>query len=221
LKIFRIGILINGKLVPFLLRANLEQGGMMKTNVKSIHGGWNLGYVLDKHTISSTAVGQYENGRTKWDTTYTEVGGLVYQMKYRTQLQHAPVLAKAVADVIVPMLPEFSMIIPMPATKLRSRQPVTEVANALGQLLKVPVIDGMLSKAAGGRLLKDLHTREEKDAELAGKITLNRVITDDGRWNALLLDDLHDSGASLDAACAALRQYEKIGDIYVAALTWK
>lgn len=193
----------------------------MKTNVKRIYGNWNLGYVLDKHTIRSTPVGYYENGRTKWDTEYTEVGGLVFQMKYREQLQHAPVLAKAVAEVIVPMLPEFSMIVPMPATKQRPRQPVTEVANALGQQLNIPVIDGMLSKVAGGRLLKDLHTREEKDAELAGKITLNRIITNDGKWNALLLDDLHDSGASLDAACAALRQYEKIGEIYVAALTWK
>lgn len=193
----------------------------MHTDVKRIYGSWNLGYVLDKHTISSTPVGYYENGRTKWDTKYTDVGGLVYQMKYRRQLQHAPVLAKAVAEVIVPRLPQFSMIIPMPATKPRARQPVTEVANALGQQLNIPVFEGMLSKAAGGRLLKDLHTREEKDAELAGKITLNRVITNEGKWNALLLDDLHDSGASLDAACAALRQYEKIGEIYVAALTWK
>jgi predicted amidophosphoribosyltransferase len=194
---------------------------MMKTNVRRIDGSWDLGFVLDKHTISSTPVGYYENGRTKWDTTYTETGELVFQMKYRGQLQHAPVLAKAVAEVIAPMLPEFSMIIPMPATKPRARQPVTEVANALGQQLNIKVFDRMLGKAAGGKLLKDLHTREEKDAELAGKITLNRIITNEGKWNALLLDDLHDSGASLDAACAALRQYEKIGEIYVAALTWK
>jgi hypothetical protein len=175
LKIFRTGILINGQFGSILAWGNLEQGEIMKTNVKRIDGSWNLGYVLDKHTISSTPVGYYENGRTKWDTTYTEVGELVFQMKYREQLQHAPVLAKVVTEVIVPMLPEFSMIIPMPATKPRARQPVTKVANALGQQLNIPVCNGLLSKAAGGRLLKDLRTREEKDAELAGKATAGQT----------------------------------------------
>lgn len=50
---------------------------------------------------------------------------------------------------------------------------------------------------------------------------LNPQITNEGRWNALLVDDLHDSGATLDEACRVLRTYEKIGSIYVATMTWK
>ncbi|WP_456024069.1 hypothetical protein [Pseudomonas protegens] len=52
-------------------------------------------------------------------------------------------------------------------------------------------------------------------------VTNNGEITTDGCWNVLVVDDLFDSGASMDAACAVLRKYLKVGKIYVAALTWK
>lgn len=39
--------------------------------------------------------------------------------------------------------------------------------------------------------------------------------------NLLLIDDLFDTGASMEAACAILRGIEAIGSIYVAALTCK
>jgi hypoxanthine phosphoribosyltransferase len=56
----------------------------------------------------------------------------------------------------------------------------------------------------------------------AQRIVMNNgEITTDGRWNVLVVDDLFDSGASMDAACAVLRKYPKVGKIYVAALTWK
>jgi len=38
----------------------------MKMDVTRIDGSWNLGYILDKHTIKSAPAGYYENGRTKW-----------------------------------------------------------------------------------------------------------------------------------------------------------
>jgi hypoxanthine phosphoribosyltransferase len=39
--------------------------------------------------------------------------------------------------------------------------------------------------------------------------------------NALVLDDLFDSGASMEAACTVLRTYAKIDKIFIAAFTWK
>lgn len=102
----------------------------------------------------------------------------------------------------------------------------TEVGEALYQLkyrqqqrYVLPL--ALLSKAKGAALLKDLRTRAEKDAVLTDTLILNRLIHGEGRWDTLLLDDLYDSGASVDAACDALRAYEKIGDIFVATLTWR
>lgn len=192
----------------------------MKVNVRPLSGRFNHGYALDKHTISSTPNGTYENGRTKYDTVRTEAGQAVYLLKYKQQRAHILPLAQAINTHIVPLLPKFSLIVPMAASNPRPEQPVTAVANALGALINKPVFE-LLSKAAGGPKLKDLYLRSEKDAALEGTISLNRIIKNEGRWNALLIDDLHHSGASIDAACDVLRTYEKIGEIYVATLTWR
>ena len=73
----------------------------------------------------------------------------------------------------------------------------------------------------GSTPLKNLHTRAEKDAALAGRISVNECIENEGCWNALLLDDLFDTGATMDAVCQALRGYQKINRIYAATITWK
>jgi predicted amidophosphoribosyltransferase len=112
----------------------------------------------------------------------------------------------------------------MPASTSRARQPVNELANALGQLTQIPVFDNMVEKAPappGSTPLKNMHTRAEKDAALEGRFSINECITNEGRWNALLLDDLFDTGATMDAVCKALRTYRKINRIYAAAITWK
>jgi predicted amidophosphoribosyltransferase len=51
--------------------------------------------------------------------------------------------------------------------------------------------------------------------------SVNDEITNVGKWNVLLVDDLFHTGASMEAACNALRAYPKVGKIYVAALTWR
>ena len=101
---------------------------------------------------------------------------------------------------------------------------MNEVACALGKLTGIPVFDKMVQRAqapAGSPRLKDLRTREEKEAALAGRVILHEVIRNEGCWNALLIDDLFDTGATMNAACRALRGYRKIGRIYAAAVTWK
>jgi predicted amidophosphoribosyltransferase len=112
----------------------------------------------------------------------------------------------------------------MPASITRARQPVNEIANALGRLTKIPVFVDIVVKAPaprGSPQLKDLHSREEKDAALEGRFSINPSIGNDGCWNALLLDDLFDTGATMDAVCKALRTYNKINRVYAASITWK
>ena len=69
--------------------------------------------------------------------------------------------------------------------------------------------------------LKDLSTKADKLNALNQRLELNDQITSKGRWNALVVDDLFDTGASLEAVCQLLKAYQKINQIYVATLTWK
>ena len=76
----------------------------------------------------------------------------------------------------------------------------------------------------GGPRLKNLHGREAKDAALEERqrFSIDPSITNEGCWNALVLDDLFDTGATMDAVFEALRTYEKINHISAAsAVTWK
>jgi predicted amidophosphoribosyltransferase len=193
----------------------------MQVNLRPLTGHFDSGYALDKHSKYSTPIGYNEYGHMQFETVRTEAGEATFQLKYRQDHSQVAHLAEAVRDHIVPLLPKFGMIIPMPASNVRTVQPVYQVAEALGKLLDKPVFENMLIKAPGGPSLKNLNTREEKVAALAGQITLNPVIQNNGKWAALVVDDLYHSGASLDAACDVLRTYEKIGSIYVATLTWR
>ncbi|OZI46335.1 amidophosphoribosyltransferase [Bordetella genomosp. 5] len=191
----------------------------MNVTLKEIYGPWESGWALDKHVLSSTYLGDNEWGHPQFDTQRSQVGEASFQLKYRSDWSQVAPLAQALATHLFPKLGNVGFIVPMPASKARPRQPVTEVARVLGELVQRPVFESLV-KAPGGPALKDLPTREAKLEALAERISVVDVIAD-GRWNVLLVDDLYDSGASMEAACNALRGYRKVNKIYAAALTWK
>ncbi|MGC4389638.1 ComF family protein [Hyphomicrobiales bacterium] len=196
----------------------------MEVNLRRLSGIWDDGYALDKHMKSSTFVGyDPSNGHPRFDNIRTAAGEAVYQLKYQQNWGEAKKLAEAVFGEIVPKLPKIGLIIPMPASTSRQRQPVDEVASELAPLMAVSSFDNIIVKAAStsGVTLKNLSTKAEKEAELEGRFSINDPISQQGKWNVLLLDDLYDSGASMEAATKALRTYPKIDKIYIAALTWK
>ncbi len=196
----------------------------MEVQVKKLHGSWDLGYALHKHTLSSVYIGDDEFGHPRFDTSRSEPGEALYQLKYRSDWKQVGPLAEQVRTTLIPLFGKIGLIIPMPASTARARQPVNEIAKELGRLTRIPVFDNIVVKASspqGNPQLKNLQTREEKDAALHGKFSINPGISNDGNWNALLLDDLFDTGATMDAVCKTLRTYQKINQIYVASITWK
>lgn len=196
----------------------------MKANLRKIEGNWDTGYALDKHMLYSNFLGYDEYGHPRFDNHRTEAGEAVYQLKYRFDWKQVDPLADAVVEHIVPKLGPIGLVIPVPASMTRARQPVYEVAAAVAKRMKVESFEGIVCKAAaaeGAVALKNLGSKDEKVAALAGRLTIKDTITNEGCWNALVVDDLFDSGASMEAVCAALRTYKKINKIYVATLTWK
>jgi predicted amidophosphoribosyltransferase len=193
----------------------------MDANIREIYGNWDKGFALDKHMLRSTFLGHNEYGHPLFDNERTAAGEAVYQLKYKSQWEQADLLAQAVVAHIVPHFGPIHLVIPMPASRQRARQPVHEVATALATRLSLHSFENILVKNYSGQPLKDLQTREEKAKALAGTITLNDGIAGSGKYNALVIDDLFHSGASMEAACAVLRTYAKMNNIFVAALTWK
>jgi predicted amidophosphoribosyltransferase len=198
-----------------------EESRILKVSLRQLLGPWDEGWVLDKHSVSSVYLGEDEHGHPQFNTTRTEVGEATFQLKYRNDWEQAKLLAQAIAENIYPKLSQVGFIVPMPASSQRTRQPVTEVANKLGVLVKTPVFSNLLIRAKSGKPLKDLSTKEEKTEAIGSSFSVNDEISDNGPWNVLVVDDLFHTGASMEAACKVLRTYPKVGRIYVAALTWR
>lgn len=104
----------------------------MKVSLKQINGPWDQGWVLDKHMVSSTFLGNDDRGHPCFDNQRTEIGEATYQLKYQKDWNQVGPLAQAVATNVFPRLDQVGFVVPMPASNIRQRQPVTEVALALG-----------------------------------------------------------------------------------------
>lgn len=193
----------------------------MKVSLRQIDGPWDIGWVLDKHSVQSVYTGENEYGHAQFDTIRTEVGEATFQLKYRSDWSQAKPLAQAFAEHVFPVLSEVGFIVPMPASTPRPCQPVTEVAKELGQLVKVPVFENLLVKGANGKPLKDIRNKAEKVEAIGNSFSVADGIEGCGPWNVLVIDDLFETGASMEAACKVLRAYPKVRKIYVAALTWR
>ena len=185
-----------------------------------IEGPWNKGSVLTKHTLASVCIGQNQSGYPIFDTTRSEIGEALYQLKYKSDWSKVEFLANAIYEHIKADK-NIHFIIPMPASNPREKQPVSEIANIVAEKLGVPIFHNILSKTQNGQSLKDLNRKEDKIELLKDSFTVNKAITNDGKWNVLLIDDLYHTGATMEAACKALQSYSKVNNVYVIALTWR
>ena len=147
---------------------------------------------------------------------------LAMHVEHETTDRHGRIAA--IVDQIVPKFQNIGLVIPVPASKPRQRQPVYEVAQSVAKKIAVNSFEGIVAKAAPDvacPALKDLGSKAEKVAALEGRFSLKDTINGEGKWNALVIDDLFDTGASMEAVCATLRTFPKINKLFVATLTWK
>lgn len=191
----------------------------MKVNIQKIEGSWKLGFVLDKHIDHSEFLGTDQFGHDQFDTVRTEVGEAIFQLKYRNDLSQIDVLSSAFVENLGGFFKNVGLVIPMPPSKNRTVQPLTLLAKAVAKKLDKPFFEKILVKNITTPLMKDLVTKEDKENALKGALSINDEITNDGKWDFLIIDDLYSSGASLGVATDILKTYNKVNNIYVGAFS--
>lgn len=183
-----------------------------------IHGNWQKGWAFDLHTTSSTYIGDNEAGHPQFDSTRSEIGELIYQLKYNEDKKAVPGIIELLKGIGNISAETFDFIIPVPSSKARAFQPVDEIATALGQQRGVPVLVGYLTKEAGGTELKGITDPEERAEALKGKIKITGTGNISGKA-VLLFDDLYRSGATLNACCSVLYEQADVSKVCVLTAT--
>ncbi|HEX7809237.1 MAG TPA: phosphoribosyltransferase family protein [Thermoanaerobaculia bacterium] len=175
---------------------------MTKTNPRKIDGSWADGRVLDLHSTGSEFLGYDEYGHEQFDTRRTEVGDLLYRLKYRNDASALEEIGAVAEKFIRSWRIKFDVIVPAPPTRTRRVQPLHQIADELARRFNVPVVKAVSKNATGAAELKNLREFHEREAVLKGALTVNgRAIA--GK-RVLLVDDLIRSGATLGAVAAAL-----------------
>jgi predicted amidophosphoribosyltransferase len=192
----------------------------MEVNIKRINGHWDLGYSLDKHVLQSIYLGENQYGHPEFDTTRSEVGEALYQLKYRSNYTQISLIAKQLSDSLSRYFTSACLIVPMPPSKQRARQPVIEIARSVAQNMRIPCYENLLLKTKNTPQMKDISNRDEKVDTLVRAFAINDLLGK-GQFDILIIDDLYDTGSSLEAATRVLREYSKIRNIYVATATRK
>jgi len=177
-------------------------------------GNWKAGWAMDYHTISSKFLSEGH-----FETKRTELGELLYQLKYEEDDSKVKMIAQLVVDFLKTRLvtPYLSALIPIPPSKQRNFQPVYEIVKEIGNLINVKVDLDYLIKTKPTSELKDI-----EDYETRINILRNHFELKDTRYKSkkvMLFDDLYRSGATMNVISQLFLEKGKVDRVYVLTLT--
>lgn len=187
---------------------------MMSRPLK-LNGIWDEGYALDNHTVSSEYLGEDPLGNKRFDTTYTEVGKLLYRMKYNGRENNS----LDILNLCIPFLDgwlrdkQINWILPMPPSEERITQPIFLIAEAIANHYNIPYANDVLHK--NSKIPSKAMAKGNKD--LTGTIDVLKHAQ--RHCNLLLIDDLYSTGATATECTRKLKEDPLIDKVYVFAIT--
>jgi len=192
---------------------------MIKINPRKIFGNWFEGYALDVHTISSEFLGYDEFGHQVFDTKRSEMGELLYNLKYKQDIKVIHDIVEVTVNFINNNFKDtINGIIPVPPSLThRKLQPVIEVAREISNKLGIPLYENILLKSKENRELKNVFDYHERLEILKDNFIIDNEIV--RAKQILLFDDLFRSGATMTAATDALYKQGNVEKVYVLTLT--
>jgi len=189
---------------------------MIAMHPKEIKGAWDQGYVLDVHTISSAMIGYNEFGHPEFDTLRSELGEMVYRLKYKADKGVIAPVVEAVGAFVKNWGIHPDAVVPMPPSKQRSFQPVAEIAGELARSMNLPLHTDSLRKIKATQQMKDVGDFGARVTALEAAFVSDEALAGKA---VLLFDDLFQSGATMNVAARTLKGQGRVKSVYALALT--
>ncbi len=176
---------------------------------------WVEGLVLDYHTVSSTPTG---DPYYRFDTKRTQLGELLFQLKYRAG---GSVVVADIVDTAEQFVegwkPPIDCVVPAPPSLTRKTQPAVEVARELAARLRIPLFEDAVVKVKTTPQMKNIDDWSERQRVLAEAVQAGQ--NDVKGKSILLFDDLIESGSTLRRAAEVLLNNGGARAIYALVLT--
>ncbi len=178
---------------------------LVSPHPRPLHGNWNVGFALDFHSAYQGA---------EWNRS--GIGDLVYRLKYESDASALPTLIEHARNLFAahPEMSQFDLIVPVPSSTPRKFNPVYEFCKALSHALNKPMRP-CLVKTRQTRPQKEMKTLPQKRDNVAGAFAVDGDISS---RSILLVDDLFDSGATLEEITKVLFRH-KAARVNVLTLT--
>ncbi|PKO06330.1 MAG: hypothetical protein CVU41_06280 [Chloroflexi bacterium HGW-Chloroflexi-3] len=166
---------------------------LSKDHPRQLSGPWDAGWALGFHSSFHGSA---------WKRS--PVGEMAFQLKYQADFSVIQALIQKMKELVQtqPEIAQVDAIIPVPSSVQREKDPVSALTQELARQLKVnywPV----LAKSRKTDQQKQFQTLAQKKANVAGAFRLQTSIK--GK-RLLVVDDLFDSGATLEEITKLLKQ---------------
>jgi competence protein ComFC len=182
-----------------------------------IPGRWKEGYALDYHTISSEFVGHDEYGHPRFETRRSELGELLYRLKYSSDTSVIDEIGAVAVGFLQNWKPGAEIIVPVPSSRPRHVQPVAIVAAFIAKKLGLPIKPEAVVRTRDIQQLKDIFGYDARVKLLEGVHEVSSAAVE-GR-KILLFDDLFRSSATMNSITEKLYTEGRAGDVFVLTLT--
>ena len=179
---------------------------------------WIEGYAFSVHTLYSIYVGENEFGHPIYDTKRTQMGELVYQLKYKQNLSVLPqiiTLLKSDSTFVSFIRKDFVLLVPA-TRKDRKFQPVEIVADAIGKEFGISIIKDMI-EAENHTEIKHVEKAKKIDI-LKSSYSYNDHPEIDRNSKIIIFDDLYSSGSTMNVVADLLHE-NGFTNLYAFALT--
>ncbi len=183
-----------------------------------ITGNWAKGYALDLHTTGSEYLGDDQYGHPQFNTTRSEIGQLLYDLKYKGKKNVIPKIIIKIKECITG-IEKFDYIVSIPPSNTdRPFQPVELIGQALSSEYKIPFLNDAIIKMRSTEELKNVSDISKRKEILEDTLSFNTKHDLKGK-NVLIIDDLYRSGSTLAVVTDLLYKHGHAACVNVIVLT--